>query len=46
MLKGFDVMQMNAVLGGLVVIVLTIRPKVCGFIPGRGRWIFKGGEIS
>jgi hypothetical protein len=33
-----------AVLGGLVVIVFAIRPKVRGFKPGRGRWIFKGDK--
>jgi hypothetical protein len=32
------------VLGGLVVIVLAIGPKIRGFQPGRGRWIFKGGK--
>jgi hypothetical protein len=26
-------------LGGLVVSVLATGPKVCGFKPGRGRWI-------
>jgi hypothetical protein len=30
------------VLGGLVIIVLVIEPKVRGFKPGQGRWIFKG----
>jgi hypothetical protein len=34
-------MGLAVVLGGLVVIVLVIGPKVRGFIPGRGRWIFK-----
>jgi hypothetical protein len=29
-------------LGGLVVIVLAIGPKVIDFKPGRGRWIFEG----
>jgi hypothetical protein len=29
-------------LGGLVVIVLSTGPKVRGFKPGRGRWIFMG----
>jgi hypothetical protein len=29
------------VLGGLVIIVLAIGPKVSGFKAGRGRWIFK-----
>jgi hypothetical protein len=32
-------------LGGLVVIVLAIGPKVRGFKPDRGRWIFKGDKI-
>jgi hypothetical protein len=31
-------------LGGLVVSVLAIRPKVRGFDPDRGRWIFKGDK--
>ena len=31
-------------LGGLVVSVLATGPKVCGFNPGRGRWIFKGDK--
>jgi hypothetical protein len=31
-------------LGGLVVSVLATEPKVCGFNPGRGRWIFKGDK--
>jgi hypothetical protein len=30
--------------GGLVVIVLTILPKVRGLKPGQGRWIFKGDK--
>jgi hypothetical protein len=28
-------------LGGLVVSVLATGPKVCGFKPGRGRWILR-----
>jgi hypothetical protein len=28
-------------LGGLVVSVLAIGPKVRGFKPGRGRWILR-----
>jgi hypothetical protein len=28
-----------------VVIVLAIAPKVRGFKPGRGPWIFKGDQI-
>jgi hypothetical protein len=32
------------VLGGLVVSVLATGPKVRGFNPGRGRWIFKGDK--
>jgi hypothetical protein len=31
-------------LGGLVVSVLTTGPRVRGFKPGRGRWIFKGDK--
>jgi hypothetical protein len=31
-------------LGGLVVSVLAIGPKVRGFDPDRGRWIFKGDK--
>jgi hypothetical protein len=31
-------------LGGLVVSVLATGPKVRGFNPGRGRWIFKGDK--
>jgi hypothetical protein len=33
-----------AVLGGLVVSVLAIVPKVSGFKPGRRQWIFKGDK--
>jgi hypothetical protein len=32
---------MIVVLGGAMVIVLAIGPKVHGFTPGRRRWIFK-----
>jgi hypothetical protein len=31
--------------GGLVVSVLDIGPNVCGFKPGRGRWILKAIKI-
>jgi hypothetical protein len=31
----------KVVLGGLVVSVLAIGPKVCGFKPSLGWWIFK-----
>jgi hypothetical protein len=31
-------------LGGLVVSVLATVPKVRGFDPDRGRWIFKGDK--
>jgi hypothetical protein len=31
-------------LGGIVVIVLAIGPKVRGFKPGRRQWIFKGDK--
>jgi hypothetical protein len=33
-------------LGGLVVSVLATGPKVRGFNPGRGRWIFKGDKVK
>jgi hypothetical protein len=35
---------LNADLGGLVVSVLATGPKVRGFDPDRGRWIFKGDK--
>jgi hypothetical protein len=35
----------SVALGGLVVIVLAIGPKVCGLKPGRGQWIFKGDML-
>jgi hypothetical protein len=28
-----------------VVGVLAVGPKICGFKPGQGRWIFKGKKI-
>jgi hypothetical protein len=31
-------------LGGLVVVVLVIEPKVHGFRPDQGQWIFKGDK--
>jgi hypothetical protein len=31
-------------LGGLVVSVLATGPKVRGFDPDRGRWVFKGDK--
>jgi hypothetical protein len=31
-------------LGGLVVSLLATGPKVRGFDPDRGRWIFKGDK--
>jgi hypothetical protein len=31
-------------IGGLVVSVLATGPKVRGFDPDRGRWIFKGDK--
>jgi hypothetical protein len=34
----------EVVLDGLVVIVFAIGPKVRGYKPGRGRWIFKGDK--
>jgi hypothetical protein len=38
--NGWDI-----VLGGVMVIVLAIGPKVRGFKPGLGQWIFKGEKI-
>jgi hypothetical protein len=38
------VFRRNVVLGGLVVSVLATGPKVRGFNPGGGRWIFKGDK--
>jgi uncharacterized protein HemY len=35
------VMVVVVALGGIVVSVLATGPKVRGFNPGRGRWIFK-----
>jgi hypothetical protein len=32
----------STVLGGLVVSMLAIGPKVCKFTLGQGQWIFKG----
>jgi hypothetical protein len=32
-------------LSGLVVTVIATGPRVRGFKPGRGRWIFKGDKI-
>ena len=34
----------SVALGGPVVSVLATGPKVRGFNPGRGRWIFKGDK--
>jgi hypothetical protein len=34
----------RVVVGGLVVSVLATGPKVRGFNPGRGQWIFKGDK--
>jgi hypothetical protein len=36
----------TVVLGGLVFIVLAIGPKVRGFKPDRGRYIFKGDSTT
>jgi hypothetical protein len=34
----------HCIVGGLVVSVLATGPKVRGFDPDRGRWIFKGDK--
>jgi hypothetical protein len=36
--------QNNIRFVALVVSVLATGPKVCGFNPGRGGWIFKGDK--
>jgi hypothetical protein len=48
--------ELKITLSGLVVIMLAIGPKIHGFKPSRGRWIFKvikvnsttsfGGEVK
>jgi hypothetical protein len=40
MIVSFTVIYVG--LGGVVVSVLTIGPKVLGFKHGRGQWIFNG----
>jgi hypothetical protein len=35
---------MHNVLGGVMVNMLAIVPKVHGFKPGQGQWIFKGDK--
>jgi hypothetical protein len=42
--KSHQVHVLNVDLGGLVVSVLATGPKVRGFDPDRGRWIFKGDK--
>jgi hypothetical protein len=39
-------LQSGIALGGLVVIVLDIEPKVREFKTGRERWIFRGDKNS
>jgi hypothetical protein len=39
-------MQIAVALGGLVVSVLATGPKIRGFDPDRGRWIFKDDKNS
>jgi hypothetical protein len=44
-ITNYIVVLMNrVVLVGLVVSVLATGPKVRGFDPDRGRWIFKGDK--
>jgi hypothetical protein len=40
----FEIYSYIVDLGGLVVSVLATGPKVRGFDPDRGRWIFKGDK--
>jgi hypothetical protein len=44
LLKIMTVILSSVDLGGLVVSVLATGPKVRGFDPDRGRWIFKGDK--
>jgi hypothetical protein len=44
MLKNLQLKSVVIVLGGVMVSVLATGPKVRGFKPGRGRWIFKGDK--
>jgi hypothetical protein len=41
----YKCMAVAVVLGGMVVRVLAIGPKVRGSKPGRRRWSFKGEKI-
>jgi hypothetical protein len=34
----------RVILGGIIINVFVIGPKVRGFNPGRERWIFKGDK--
>jgi hypothetical protein len=43
-LKYLSLIIFSVALGGLVVSVLATGPKVRGFDPDRGRWIFKGDK--
>jgi hypothetical protein len=45
-LKKGTVIGKDVALGGLVVSVLATGPKVRGFDPDLGRWIFKGDKKS
>jgi hypothetical protein len=38
--------EAHVALGGAVVIVLAIGPKIRGFKLGRGQWIFKSDNNS
>ena len=40
----YSLISYDVALGGLVVSVLATGPKVRGFDPDRGRWIFKGDK--
>jgi hypothetical protein len=37
-------LMMNGNGNGVMISILAIGPKVRGFKPGRGRWIFKGDK--
>jgi hypothetical protein len=39
-----SVSEIDFFLGGIMIIVFAIGPKVCGFIPSQERWIFEGDK--
>jgi hypothetical protein len=45
LLRPFSATMSRIALAGLVVIVLGIGPKVRGFEPGRGRWVYRAIKV-